>query len=129
MVLGDSFGQSVFTESLCRVFRRKRMTEKVSAITTSGETTDALNEDPDAGSMIMAFGATLEILTSRDFKVSGAIGAVTSMHKRAPNVSDVVVGVGETNIWSLGGIDNSTTVVIYFDVNPSSNSNKNGANA
>lgn len=99
MVLGDSFGQSVFKESLRRVFIR--------------------NPDDgteDAGQMSMAFAATLEVLTSREFKVSGAIGPVSSLKKHGPNVSDVEVGQGGTNAWSMGGIDPSTTVAIYFDV-------------
>ena len=64
----------------------------------------------------MAFGATLEVLTSREFKVSGAIGPVTSLGKKSPNVSDLEVGKGGTNAWSLGGVDPGTTVAIYFDI-------------
>mmetsp|Transcript_28551 Transcript_28551/g.57706 ORF Transcript_28551/g.57706 Transcript_28551/m.57706 type:complete len:836 (-) Transcript_28551:80-2587(-) len=99
MVLGDSFGQSVFKESLRRVFRTYE---------------DDVPED--GGKMQMAFGATLEVLTSREFKVSGAIGPVTSLGKKGPNVSDLEVGRGGTNAWSLGGIDPGTTVAIYFDI-------------
>lgn len=66
--------------------------------------------------MQMAFGATLEVLTSREFKVSGAIGPVTSLGKKGPNVSDLEVGRGGTNAWSLGGIDPNTTIAIYFDI-------------
>lgn len=99
MVLGDSFGQSVFKESLRRVFRRYP------------------DEVPqDGGQMMMAFGATLEILTSREFKVSGAIGPVSSLNRKGPNVSDLETGKGGTNAWSLGGIDASTTIAVYFDV-------------
>ena len=54
MVLGDSFGQSVFKESLRRVFRRYE---------------DDVPQD--GGQLQMAFGGTLEVLTSREFKVSG----------------------------------------------------------
>jgi len=99
MVLGDSFGQSVFKESLRRVFR-------------------TFDDDvpQDGGAMQMAFGATLEVLTSREFKVSGAIGPVTSLNKKGPNVSDLEVGRGGTNAWSLGGIDPGTTVAVYFDI-------------
>jgi len=64
----------------------------------------------------MGFGATLEVLTSREFKVSGAIGPVTSLGKKSPNVSDLEVGRGGTNAWSLGGIDPGTTIAIYFDI-------------
>ncbi|KAK1748886.1 protein transport protein SEC23 [Skeletonema marinoi] len=99
MVLGDSFGQSVFKESLRRVFR-----------------TFEPDVPEDGGKMQMAFGATLEVLTSREFKVSGAIGPVTSLGKKGPNVSDLEVGKGGTNAWSLGGVDPETTVAIYFDI-------------
>jgi len=99
MVLGDSFGQSVFKESLRRVFR-----------------TFEPDVPEDGGKMQMAFGATLEVLTSREFKISGAIGPVTSLGKKGTNVSDLEVGTGGTNAWSLGGIDPGTTVAVYFDI-------------
>lgn len=99
MVLGDSFGQSVFKESLRRVFNRYP------------------DDVPgDGGSMTMAFGATLEVFTSREFKVAGAIGPVTSMVKQGPNVSDLEIGKGGTSAWGLGGIDPTTTVAVYFDI-------------
>ena len=99
VVLGDSFGQSVFKESLRRVFNRY-----------------ADDVQQDGGFMTMAFGCSLEVLTSRELKVSGAIGPVTSLNKPGPNVSDMEVGKGGTNLWGLGGVDPTTTVAIYFDV-------------
>lgn len=99
MVLGDSFGQSVFKESLRRVFNR--------------HPEDA---PTDAGKMMMAFGASMEVHTSRECKVSGAIGPVTSLNKKAANVGDLEIGKGGTNAWGLGGIDPGTTVAVYFDV-------------
>ncbi len=99
MVLGDSFGQSVFKESLRRVFNR--------------HPDDAPN---DAGQMAMAFGASLEVFTSRECKVSGAIGPVTSFHKKASNIGDLEIGKGGTNCWGLGGVDPGTTIAIYFEV-------------
>mmetsp|Transcript_8200 Transcript_8200/g.11831 ORF Transcript_8200/g.11831 Transcript_8200/m.11831 type:complete len:818 (-) Transcript_8200:184-2637(-) len=104
-VLGDSFGQSVFKESLRRVFMRYP---------------DDVPQD--GGTMSMAFGGSLEVLTSREFKVSGAIGPVSSLKKHAPNVSEIEVGCGGTNAWSLGGLDPSTTVAIYFDISNPGNS-------
>mmetsp|Transcript_20684 Transcript_20684/g.30454 ORF Transcript_20684/g.30454 Transcript_20684/m.30454 type:complete len:794 (+) Transcript_20684:104-2485(+) len=99
MVLGDSFGQSVFKESLRRVFRKYP------------------DDVPgDGGHMQMAFAASLEVLTSKEFKVSGAIGPVSSLRKHGPNVSEVEVGQGGTNAWSVGGIDPGTTIAVYFDV-------------
>jgi len=99
MVLGDSFGQSVFKESLMRVFRR--YPEEV---------------PQDGGKMTMAFGASLEVFTSRECKIQGAIGPVTSLHKKAGNVSDMEIGKGGTNAWGMGGIGPDTTVAIYFEV-------------
>ena len=99
MVLGDSFGQSVFKESFKRVFYR-------------------WPEDKpfDADTMKMGFGASVEVITSREFKVSGAIGPCSSLQKASSNVSDIVVGKGGTNLWSLGGVDPNTTIAFYFDV-------------
>lgn len=99
MVLGDSFGQSVFKESLRRVF--ERFPDDVPC---------------DGGQMHMAFGTSLEVFTSREFKVSGAIGPVTSLNKHGPNVSDLEVGKGGTSAWGIGGADPNTTIAIYFDV-------------
>jgi protein transport protein SEC23 len=99
MVLGDSFGQSVFKESLRRVFNR---------------VPDDVPQD--GGMMEMAFGCSIECLTSREFKVSGAIGPVTSLNKSSPNVSELEVGRGGTNLWALGGVDPNTTIAFYFDI-------------
>lgn len=59
-VLADSFDQSVFKESFRYIFRRF----------------DDAVPGPDAGQLQMGFGATLEVLTSRDYKISGALGPV-----------------------------------------------------
>lgn len=99
MVLGDSFGQSVFKESLNRVFNR--YAEEV---------------PNDGGKLMMGFGASLEIFTSRECKISGCIGPVTSLNKKAPNIGDMEIGRGGTNAWALGGIDPGTTVAVYFEV-------------
>ena len=62
-VLADSFGQSVFKESLRRMFDRHD------------------DEVPvDGGHLKMGFAGTVEVLTSREFKVSGAIGPVCPSH-------------------------------------------------
>ena len=99
MVLGDSFGQSVFKESLRRVFDRF-----------------ADDIPQDGGQLSMAFGASLEVFTSREFKVAGAIGPVTSLNKHGPNVSELEIGRGGTSSWGVGGLDPNTTIAVYFDV-------------
>jgi protein transport protein SEC23 len=104
VVLADSFGQSVFKESYRRVF--------------------SCHEDDapasDAGFLTMGFAATLEVQTSPEYKVCGAIGSCTSLGKKdSPSVSEQEIGEGGTNAWAMGGIDPSTTIALYFDiVNP-----------
>ena len=70
---------------------------------------------PDKGELQMGFSATLEATTSRDFKISGAIGPCVSLAKSSPCVSDVQVGEGGTYAWSLGGIDPTMSVAMIFD--------------
>mmetsp|Transcript_3147 Transcript_3147/g.4293 ORF Transcript_3147/g.4293 Transcript_3147/m.4293 type:complete len:766 (-) Transcript_3147:258-2555(-) len=105
IVLADSFGQSVFKESLRRVFRRFP--------------DDAAS---DGGQLQMGFGATVEVKTSREFKVAGAIGPCSSLKKGGPNVSETEIGVGGTTSWTIGGVDPSTTLAVYFEI---TNSNAN----
>eukprot|EP00638_Chattonella_subsalsa_P004914 CAMPEP_0117736372 /NCGR_PEP_ID=MMETSP0947-20121206/1889_1 /TAXON_ID=44440 /ORGANISM="Chattonella subsalsa, Strain CCMP2191" /LENGTH=741 /DNA_ID=CAMNT_0005551647 /DNA_START=307 /DNA_END=2532 /DNA_ORIENTATION=- len=99
MVMGDSFGQSVFKESVRRLFRR---------------TPDDANAD--AGQLTMGFAATVECLTSREFKVQGAIGPCSSLKKTGPNVSENVIGQGGTYAWSMGGVNPTSTLAFYFEI-------------
>lgn len=99
VVLADSFGQSVFRESFRRVFTRYPE-----------------DRPGDAGYLMMGFGASIEVVHSREFKVSGCIGPCSSMKKMGPSVSETAIGVGGTNAWSLGSIDQNTTLAFYFDV-------------
>lgn len=64
----------------------------------------------------MGFGASIEVINSREFKVSGCIGPCYSMKKMGPSVSETAIGVGGTHAWSLGSIDQNTTLAFYFDV-------------
>jgi protein transport protein SEC23 len=100
VVLADSFAQSVFKESFVRIFKRW----------------DEGAPPPDAGHLKMGFGATLEVLTSRDFKVSGAIGLCTSLKRPSPSVSDQEIGEAGTCAWALGALDGTSTLALYFDV-------------
>lgn len=73
-VLADSFGQSVFRESLRRVFER--------------------NSDENGGGLQMGFGGTIEVIHSREFKIAGAIGPCASLKKAGPTVAETEIGVG-----------------------------------
>jgi len=100
VVLADTFKQSVFKESFRRVFTR-------------------FPEDSnpeDKGHLMMGFAGTLECVTSREYRVRGAIGPCSSLNKKSPSVSDTVVGQGGTYAWRMGGIDPGTTIALYFEV-------------
>ena len=77
IVLADKFEQSVFRESLRRVFERQP---------------DPVTGLP--GQLQMGFGAQIEVIHSREFKIAGAIGHVASLKKGGPSVSETEIGVG-----------------------------------
>ena len=55
----------------------------------------ASNSMPQGGGaalLQMGFGATLEVLTSREFKVAGAIGPCSSLNKKNANVAETEIG-------------------------------------
>ena len=91
--------QSVFKESLRRVFQKHPEETPV-----------------DGGHLVMGFAGTFEVLTSREFKIAGAIGPVSSLKKTGPSVAETEIGLGGTYAWSLGGIDPATTIAVYFEV-------------
>lgn len=100
VVLADSFGQSVFKESLTRVFTR--------------HAEDALPND--VGHLTMAFAGTLECITSREYRVRGAIGPCSSLKKKSSSVSDNPLGQGGTYAWRIGGLTPATSIGLYFEV-------------
>jgi protein transport protein SEC23 len=107
LVLDDSFTRGVFIGSFKRAF---------------------LRDGTEANDLTMCFGGELTVLTSREFKVSGAIGNVTSLDKKGTSIGETEVGIGGTVSWALGGLDNNSTVGLYFEIvnqNPAQNSSSN----
>ncbi|KAK9868182.1 hypothetical protein WJX84_004175 [Apatococcus fuscideae] len=91
----DSFGNPVFKESFRRVFE------------TPGQ----------PGSLNTAAHATLEVIPSKDVKVSGALGPGAPQEKKlATAVADQVIGMGGTNRWKMAGLDGKTTMAFFFDI-------------
>ena len=86
IVLADSFGQSVFKESLRRVFERTTIVTPSNVPDTPPTTTP--------GPMQMGFGGVIEVHHSREFKIAGAIGSVASLKKSGPSVAEIEVGIG-----------------------------------
>ena len=93
IVVHDTFVHQVFTQSYIKIFSR-----------------DAQDQ------LLMAFSGELEVITSREVKVQGAIGPCSSLEKKAPHVSEKELGIGNTCAWALGGVDPSTTLSFFFDV-------------
>lgn len=103
VVLAESFGHSVFKDSFKRVFE-------------GGD--HALN---------LSFNGLLEVNCSKDVKVQGAIGPCASLEKKGVSTSDTVIGQGGTTMWKMCGLDRSTTLAIFFEVNPSTQASNAGA--
>uniref|UniRef100_A0A3Q2CSC7 Protein transport protein SEC23 n=1 Tax=Cyprinodon variegatus TaxID=28743 RepID=A0A3Q2CSC7_CYPVA len=93
MVMADSFNTSLFKQTFQRVFTKDVQ-----------------------GSFKMAFSATVEVKTSREIKVCGAIGPCVSLHAKGPCVSENEIGTGGTCQWKICGLDASTTMALYFEV-------------
>lgn len=93
IVLADSFDTSMFKESFKRVFLR------------------------DAnGDLLMGFNAVLEVQTSRELKVCGAIGAVSSVGKKSASVGETEIGLAGTCAWRMNAMTPQTTVALFFEV-------------
>lgn len=92
VVLAESFGHSVFKDSLRRIFQ---------------------SSDNDLG---LSFNGIFEINCSKDVKIQGIIGPCTSLEKKSPLSSDTVVGQGNTSAWKMCGLDKKTSLCLVFDI-------------
>eukprot|EP00474_Spongospora_subterranea_P008729 CRZ09187.1 hypothetical protein [Spongospora subterranea] len=68
------------------------------------------------GYMNMAFQGEIEVITSRESKVSGAIGHLSSKNQKGTSVCDKEIGIGNTNLWRVGGLTSASSYAFYFDV-------------
>ncbi|KAH0563101.1 hypothetical protein GP486_002332 [Trichoglossum hirsutum] len=93
MILTDSFTSSMFKQSFIRVF------------------------DKDANdNLLMGFNASLEVLTTKELKVTGLIGHAVSMNKKSAAVGEAECGIGNTCSWKICGIDPAASYGIYFEI-------------
>lgn len=46
----------------------------------------------------------------------GAIGHMSSLNKKQPNVSENELGIGGTSAWKICSFDPNSTFAVYFDV-------------
>ena len=93
IVQTDTFSNIIFKESFKRIFARD-----------------------DENNLKMAFNGELEVITSREFKVAGAIGCCLTMNKKSQSVAESEIGQGGTSAWKLCGLSPSTTVSVFFEV-------------
>ncbi|KKA28589.1 hypothetical protein TD95_004730 [Thielaviopsis punctulata] len=93
IILTDSFTSSMFKQSFARVFDK------------DGE-----------GNLSMGFNAVLEVLTTKELKVTGLIGHAVSLNKKSTSVGETECGIGNTCSWKMCGIDPTASYGIYFEI-------------
>ncbi|CAK9136676.1 unnamed protein product [Ilex paraguariensis] len=93
MMLGESFESDQFRKCLRHIF----------------------NPDEE-GNLKMCFDATIEIVTTKDVKICGALGPCVSLRKKNDSVSEKEIGEGGTNLWKLGTLTNKTCIGFFFQV-------------
>ncbi|XP_060870570.1 protein transport protein Sec23A [Metopolophium dirhodum] len=93
MVMGDSFNSSLFKQTFQRVLARDH-----------------------ENNLKMAFNATLEVKTSRELKIMGAIGPCVSLSIKNPCVSDCDLGLGGTCQWKMCSLMPNTTCAFFFEI-------------
>ncbi|TRX93937.1 hypothetical protein FHL15_005015 [Xylaria flabelliformis] len=93
MILTDSFTSSMFKQSFIRVFEK----------------------DAD-DNLLMGFNAVLEVLTTKELKVTGLIGHAISLNKKSTSVGETECGIGNTCSWKMCGIDPNASYGIYFEI-------------
>ncbi|EDQ92266.1 uncharacterized protein MONBRDRAFT_34958 [Monosiga brevicollis MX1] len=93
MIMGDSFNTSLFKQTFQRVFSKDT-----------------------SGNYNMAFNATFEVKVPAQLKVCGMIGPCISNESKNASVSEQEIGVGNTTAWKIAGLDNNTTLSVFFEV-------------
>jgi protein transport protein SEC23 len=56
-------------------------------------------------------GAVLQVMTSRDVKVSGLLGPAAPVEKKSVSVAEQSVGYGGTTLWKLAGLVSFTRTI------------------
>ncbi|KAJ4722587.1 Protein transport protein SEC23 [Melia azedarach] len=71
----------------------------------------------EEGNLKMFFDATIEIVTTRDVKICGALGPCVSLRKKNNLVSENETGEGGTYMWKLNTLTSKTCIAFFFQVN------------
>ncbi|XP_042397662.1 protein transport protein sec23-1-like [Zingiber officinale] len=96
LVLADSFESEQFRKCLNHIF--------------INEGTSHLN---------MNFDATMEIVTTKEVKICGALGPCMSLRKKNNSVSDKEIGHGGTYMWKMNTVTSKTCIAFIFQVSTS----------
>lgn len=70
----------------------------------------------EEGNLKMYFDATIEVVTTRDIKICGALGPCVSLKKKNNLVSDSETGEGGTYMWKLNTLASKTCIAFFFQV-------------
>ncbi|CAN4091826.1 unnamed protein product [Withania somnifera] len=70
----------------------------------------------EVGNLRMCFDATIEIVTTKDVKICGALGSCISLQKKNGSVGDKEIGKGGTYMWKLGALTDKTCIAFFFEV-------------
>lgn len=70
----------------------------------------------DSENLRMGLNGTLEVQTTKELKICGAIGHLSSLEKKGPAVAETEIGIGGTSAWRLCGVDPASTYSVYFEV-------------
>lgn len=93
MILTDSFTATQFKQSFAKVF-----------------------DKDENDNLLMGFNASLEVLTTKELKVTGLIGHAVSLNKKSSSVGETEVGIGNTCSWKMCGIDPAASYGVYFEI-------------
>ncbi|EHA8586529.1 protein transport protein sec23-1 [Cocos nucifera] len=98
LVLAESFESEQFRKCLSHIFKH--------------EGTDHLN---------MNFDAAIEIVTTKEVNICGALGPCRSLRTKNKLVSEKEIGQGGTASWKLSSLTNKTCIAFFFQVSSDQN--------
>lgn len=93
VVMGDSFESKLFKQTLLRAFARD-----------------------SNGHLKMGFNAILEVKTSKEMKIEGALGCCSNQSIKNQCVSDNELGMGGTCQWKFCSLTPRTTLAVLFEL-------------
>lgn len=81
----------------------------------------------EVGNLRMCLDATIEIVTTKDVKICGALGSCVSLQKKNGSVSDREIGEGGTYMWKLGALTDKMCIAFFFEVGDEQKAQPNSA--